>query len=185
MAVSSSFGDRLQSHRRFFAPGGGLSSRSAAGCRRDGAHLGAEQQFVRMACSTRSARAAPATSGCGSTSMRRTGSAPVRSTSTRYSATSAKRCRIVCKAPGCRLLPRNDDHVIDPAADAAIQPHQRPAARTGPRIDAHQIAGAIAHQRAARPIERGQHQLALGSGRHRLRGGGIDHLRQVFRLQQM
>ena len=57
---------------------------------------------------------------------------------------------------------------------------QRPATGTRPRVDADQVAGAVADQRTAGAVERRQHQLAGGAGGDGLAVGGIDHFRQAL-----
>ena len=83
---------------------------------------------------------------------------------------------MVCDRAGMDVVAAQDDHVVHAAADAADQPGQRPAARARRRIDAHQIAGAIAQQRAADAAEVRDDQLALRPRRHGLARRRVDDL---------
>ena len=112
-------------------------------------------------------------------------SGPELSTSTRYSATSAKRRMTASRALGCRLLPRR--WIISSVRPRMPPSRRRKAApaRAGPRIDSDQVAGAITQQRTAPPAEVGQHQLAQVAGRDGLPGSGVDDLGHIVRLQYM
>src|SRR5439155_1932027 len=72
-----------------------------------------------------------------------------------------------------------DQHVVEAAEDAALEPPERPAARAGAVGEAHAVAGAVADHRRAEAPEVRQHQLALAYRRARRR---IQHLGDELRL---
>ena len=77
-----------------------------------------------------------------------------------------------------------DEHVVG-TADDAIDLAMRAAAGARLGDDAGDVAGAVAHKRAALARERGEHQLAVFAIGHRLQGVGVDDLGEEVVLGQV
>ena len=77
-----------------------------------------------------------------------------------------------------------DEHVVG-TADDAVDLAMRTAAGAGLGDDAGDVAGAVAHERAALARERGEHQFAVFAIRHRLQGVGVDDLGEEVVLGQV
>src|SRR6266849_10346646 len=73
----------------------------------------------------------------------------------------------------------DDEHVVEPAENAAREPPERTTTRAGPLGQTHVIAGPVPDDRRAYPPEVRQDQLAV---RRRRRRYGINHLRDELRL---
>src|SRR2546428_102662 len=63
----------------------------------------------------------------------------------------------------------DNEHVVEPAEDAALQAPERPPARAAPRPQTHAVARAVSHDRRAHPPEIRQDQPALARRRRRHR----------------